>query len=123
MYCTHCSRKYFCTVLYVPSSGEHRSAVLQRIKNPSDSIYSRRWVREICYKIYVGFGSKNRNQDRSQCKPLCRRNSNLLTDSAAYICLYPPPQEISLSRDICLQGEGRGSGSEILYRNCRGICQ
>jgi hypothetical protein len=73
---------------------------------------------------------ENRNQDRSQCKPLHRRNSDLLADSAACICLYPPPPPrknqsstmsfwaashttysiigISLSNDICLQGEGEG---------------
>jgi hypothetical protein len=54
MYCTHCSREYFCTVLYGLSSGEHRSAVLQRIKNPSDSIYSRSGCVRFVKKFMLG---------------------------------------------------------------------
>ncbi len=50
---------------------------------------------------------ENRNQDRSQCKPLRRRNSDLLTDSAAYICLYPPPKKnLTFSRYMFAGGGG-----------------
>ncbi len=91
------------------------------------------------FHYVVGLNAENRNKDRSQCKPLRCRNSDLLTDSTACICLYPPPPRknhtsamsfsaashttysiigISLPRNICLQGGGV-SGSEIqkLLRN------
>jgi hypothetical protein len=72
--------------------------------------------------------AENRNHDRSQCKPLHHRNSNLLMDSAACSCLCPPQRKnyssamsfstashttysilgISLSCAICLQGDWEG---------------
>ncbi len=53
-------------------------------------------------------GTENRNQDRSQCKPLRRRNRPIDGFRGMHLSVSPPPQEISLSPDICLQGEGEG---------------
>ncbi len=56
------------------------------------------------------FRSENRNQDRNQCKPLRRRNSDLLTDSVAISIQYftptnPPPENIYREKERFL-GEG-----------------
>jgi hypothetical protein len=50
----------------------------------------------------VDLQPENKNQDRSQCKPLRRRNNDLLTDSVAIsifpLTLPPPPQQTNIGR-------------------------